>query len=87
MSRAPRRNGGRSGAQAAVDVKLAASPPSRTSRYTAVLASWIFVAGAGLASLTGKWPMWLTIVCGIALGITYLFVVVLALSVFTRFIG
>jgi hypothetical protein len=48
--------------------------------YTAVLASWIFVAGAGLASLTGKWPLWLTIVSGTALAIAYVVVVVLALS-------
>lgn len=48
--------------------------------YTAVLASWIFVAGAGLASLTGKWPWWLGIGLGTGLGIGYLFVLVLALS-------
>jgi hypothetical protein len=48
--------------------------------YTTVLASWLFVAGAGLARLTGTWPSWLAIELAIALGIVYLAVLVLALS-------
>jgi len=50
--------------------------------YMTVLASWIFVAGAGLESLSRPrgWPTWLEIVLGVLLGIGYLTVLVLALS-------
>jgi hypothetical protein len=52
--------------------------------YPAVLASWVFVAGAGFMSLTGRWPSWLTIAVGIALVTAYLVVVTLALSPWGR---
>jgi catechol 2,3-dioxygenase-like lactoylglutathione lyase family enzyme len=45
--------------------------------YTAVLASWIFVAGAGLLR---DWPGWLAVLSGGMLALGFLLVVVLALS-------
>jgi hypothetical protein len=48
--------------------------------YLTVLAGWIFVAGAGVSSLSQHgWPRWLKVVFGLALGIVYLGVLVAAL--------
>jgi hypothetical protein len=47
--------------------------------YVAVLATWIFVALAGLASYTGDWPKWLELVIGGAIGVVSIEVVAAAL--------
>jgi hypothetical protein len=48
--------------------------------YPAVFASWIFVFGAGLAALTGPWPLWLAVLLGGILAVGLLLLVVVALS-------
>ena len=47
--------------------------------YVAVLATWIFVAGAGVASFTGGFPQWAELVFGGVLGAVSVVVVVAAL--------
>jgi hypothetical protein len=48
--------------------------------YMTVLITWIFVAGAGVATLMGGWRERWEIVFGLGLGILYVVVLVLALS-------
>jgi hypothetical protein len=48
--------------------------------YMTVLITWIFVAGAGVATLMGGWRELWEIVFGVGLGILYVVVLVLALS-------